>query len=99
MVQGAGWLPEEAREEFRLITDVNQIESFKIYSQMIVPEREIIAYYEEHPEFEEAAYQIQRVVIPYDFEREVEEQKTQLLIDLKRHNIQLNWSEPFWIED
>ena len=99
MVQAAGWLPEEAREEFRIMTDVNQLEAFKIYGQMIVPERDILAYYNANPEHEDGAYHLQRAVIPYDFTLEPEEQKTRLLIALKRHQCVLEWSDPFWIND
>lgn len=99
MVQNAGWMAQEAREEFRLMTDVAQIEGFKIYSQLIVPERDILAYYEDHPEFEEASFYIQRAVVPYDFNKQHEEQYDELVQLLKNKQLVLDWTAPFWVSD
>lgn len=93
MLQAAGYLPEEGREEFARLTDVSQIEGFKIYGQLIVPERDIIAHYNEHPEYEEAAYEVEHAVIPYDFSQERQEQ----CAHLDTNN--LEWTEPFWVNE
>ena len=99
MVQAAGWMPEEAREEFRIMTDVNQIESFKIFSQLIVPERDILAYYQANLELEPASYHIQRAVVPYDFEIEREIQLKEILKSLKKQKLELEWSPSFWVTE
>jgi peptidyl-prolyl cis-trans isomerase SurA len=99
MVQTMGWLPEEAREEFRLITDVNQIENFKILGQLIVPERDVLAYYQANPEYELAEYLIERAVIPYDFSGDRTMQRAQLNQEIKNNRLEVEWPEPFWISD
>lgn len=99
MVQTVGWLPEEAREEFRIMTDVNQVESFKIGGQLIVPERDVQTYYQEHPEYESAGYLIARAVVPYDFNQERIEQKSDIINDIKENVLDVQWAEPFWVTD
>jgi hypothetical protein len=44
---------------------VNRIVDFKIRSGLIAPEKEVVAYYEAHPEMLEPSYQIRRAVIPF----------------------------------
>ena len=41
---------------------------------MVVPESEVMAYYEENPEYEPAAYQIQFVVVPFSANQSREQQ-------------------------
>jgi len=99
MVQKIGWLPDEAREEFRIMSDVNQIEAFKIYQQLVVPEREIQAYYQDNPEYEEASHFISRLIIPYDFEQERSVQRMQLQERMQTDPDSFDWPTPFWLKD
>ena len=61
----AGYTPEEGRKQFGMVTVVNQLLDFKIRSRLIIPDKEVVAYYNAHPEQQEAAYLIERGLIEY----------------------------------
>lgn len=101
MVSAAGFTPEEARKEFAQINAVSSLINFKITGNLIVPESEVIAYYNENPVIEPAAYYIEHVIVPFLKSISKEQQREQLISlansgDPK--NI-LSWEEPFWINE
>lgn len=100
MVMQAGFTPQEARKEFGQINAVNSLLGWKV-GGMVVPESEVRAYYEENPEYESAAYQIQMVVVPFSSTQTREQQLTQLqtLANAQDPNGVLNWIEPFWVNE
>ncbi len=51
--------------KFGMISVINQLLDFKIRSRLIVPEREVVAYYNENPEVQDASYQIQIGMVPF----------------------------------
>lgn len=98
--KSAGYSYEEGREQFGMISIVNQILDFKIRSRLIVPEREVIAYYNENPEVQEASYHIQVGMIPFSDDQSIEQQKKSI-DQFINHDIgfmEIEWQEPFWIE-
>lgn len=100
MVMQAGFTPTEARKEFGQINAVNSLLGYKVGS-VVVPESEVIAYYEEYPEYESAAYQIQMVVVPFSATQTHGEQLVQLqtLANANDPNGVLSWIEPFWVNE
>lgn len=101
MVKQAGFTPQEARKEFGQINAVNSLISYKVTGNMVVPESEVKAYYEENPEYESAAYHIQMVVVPFSTSLTQEEQLGQLqtLANAQDPNGVLNWDEGFWVNE
>lgn len=101
MVKQAGFTPQEARKEFGQINAVNSLINYKVTGNMVVPESEVIAYYQENPENEPAAYQIQVVVVPFSVTQSREQQLAQLqtLANAKDPNGVLNWGEAFWVNE
>lgn len=98
--KSAGYSYEEGREQFGMISIINQILDFKIRSRLIVPEREVVAYYNENPEVEEASYHIQVGIIPFAENQSIEQQKKSIESFIN-HDIgfmEIEWQEPFWIE-
>lgn len=101
LIRQAGFTVEEAINEFAQINAVNSLINFKVTGNMVVPESEVIAYYEENPEYEPAAYQIQVAVVPFSVTQSREQQLAQLqtLANAKDPNGVLNWGEAFWVNE
>lgn len=101
MVIQAGFTPSEARKEFAQINAVNSLLSYKISGNMVVPESEVMAYYEENPEYEPAAYEIQMALVPFSTTQTRPEQLTQLQTLANAQDPQgiINWGDPFWVNE
>ncbi len=97
--KSAGYSYDEGREQFGIMSAVSSVLDFKIRSRLIVPEKDIIAYCNAHPEIEEASYQLQRTVIPFAVTQNKEEQKKEIIAGTKNGNepAGLEWSPAFWI--
>lgn len=93
--KSAGYSYEEGRAQFGVMTTVNSMLDFKIRSRLMIPEKEITAYYDEHPEIEEAQYKLVKTIVPYADDRE--QQQIKLNPPSKSTIAGLAWSEPFWI--
>lgn len=97
--KSAGYSYEEGREQFGMMSIVNQLLDFKIRSRLIVPEKEVIAYYNENPEAIEATYFIERAIVPYIFGKTHEQQQEEIELFIK-HGIGLlsiDWQAPYWM--
>ena len=101
MVKQAGFTPQEARKEFGQINAVNGLINYKVTGNMVVPESEVIAYAEENPEYEPAAYQIKVIIIPFSATQSHSEQfaQLQMLANAKDPNGVLNWADAFWVNE
>lgn len=91
-----GKTPEEAFQEFKISYVAEQIVSFKVRNRVNVSEEEVRAYYEQNPEYEEAAYKIKRGIIPKGSMTETELQEFQ---DEQKHSYKVEWSDPYWLKD
>ena len=101
MVITAGFLPQEARNEFAQMNAINSLVSFKVTGNLIVPEADVVAYYNENPEIEPANFCVEFAFVPFSFSRTKEEQlkQWQSLIRKKDPQHMLKWQEPFWIRE
>lgn len=97
--KSAGYTYEEGREQFAVMSTVNSMIDYKIRSRLIVPEKDIAAYYKAHPEMEEQRYYVEMAVIPFSSEYEGEELKHRLILYTqgKKDFPGISWNEPFWI--
>lgn len=101
MVILAGFTPGEARAEFAQINAINSLIGFKVAGSLVVPESDVIAYYNDHPEIEPATYYLEYVVVPFAQNQTEEEQMAQLQKITQKNdplNV-LNWGTPFWIKE
>lgn len=95
----AGYSFEEGREQFKIMTAVGSMVDFRIRSRLIVPEKDIQAYYKEHPKMQEASFQVERAVVtcPSGMDNVSFMQELKQLVESGRSNIEIDWCEPFWI--
>ncbi len=97
--RSAGYTYEEGREQFRNMTAIGTMVDFRIRSRLIVPEKDIQTYYQDHPIVQEASYQIERalVVCPDGMDQAIFMQELQKLIDTGSCKLDIDWADPFWI--
>lgn len=95
----AGYTYEEGKEQFKVMTSVGTMIDFRIRSRLIVPEKDIQSYYQDHPIVQEASYQIERaqVTCPNGMDHATFMQALQQLIDTGQSKLDIEWSDPFWI--
>jgi parvulin-like peptidyl-prolyl isomerase len=96
--KSAGYTYAEGRDQLRMMYASNMILDNKIRARLIVPEKEVIAYYEAHPVMKEPKYLLEVGHIPFDYAvAPVEQQKKiQKAIDTNAL-ANVSWREPFWI--
>jgi hypothetical protein len=91
----AGYTYEEGRKQFGMMSAINSMLDFKIRSRLIVPEKDVRAYYNAHPELEPASYLIQRAMVP--FEPGMTKQSVWKAAMQNEPSIEALWSTPFVI--
>ena len=101
MVITAGFMPQEARNEFAQMNAINSLVSFKVTGNLIVPEADVVAYYNENPEIEPASFYLEYALMPFSFTKSKEEQLKhwQAIARKKDPQHQIAWQEPFWIRE
>lgn len=99
MFSAAGYTYEEGRAQLGIMFAVNSIMDFKIRSRLIVMERDVQAYFDDHPVYQEAAYLLKRGIVSFDDSLSRKEQKKKIENQLRagRSVVGAVWSEPFWI--
>ncbi len=95
----AGYTYEEGRNEFTVMTAVNSLLDFEIRSRLIVPEKDVLAYYHAHPEQRPASYQLERTVvaIPEGVSKDDFRQELEVFARTQKGFKDIVWSKPFWI--
>jgi len=90
---------KEGREELRKMQAVNGMMDFKIRSNVIVPKKEVEAFYADNPEYEPAQYQLQYALVTYDKDTQQDVQKKQLEQQLVRGNTAaIRFGNSFWVD-
>ena len=95
----AGYTFEEGREQLRLMQSVNTMLDFKIRSNLIVPRKDVQAYYDQHPEYVEASYVLQHTFVPFSATKSKKKQYDELVQFAKTGKglSGIVWSQPFTI--
>lgn len=102
----AGYLYEEGREQLQMMQTNKSMIDFKIRSSLIVPRKEVIAYYQAHPKVQEATYVVRRAFFPFSSAKTKAQQKKELSRfsiknqssikkEKNRTKIAIEWSELF----
>jgi len=93
MFGAAGYTYEEGRQELAMLNTINTVLDYKVRSRLLVPEKDIIAYYEANPIMEPASYQVERAAVW----RSPTESKQDFQKRIQESQCDFEWSEPFWI--
>ena len=96
-----GYTPAEGRLAFAQINAINTLIGFKITGNLIVPESEVIKYYNENPEVEPAAYYLEYTLVPFAQAQSKEKQlkQLQMIADKNDPKRSLKSSNPFWVKE
>ena len=96
-----GYTPSEGKQAFAQMNAISSLVNFKITGNLIVPEADVITYYNENPEVEPASYSLAYSSIPFAKTQSQEEQLKYLqnLVNKNDPKHVLKWQEPFWINE
>ena len=95
----AGYTIQEGRQQLQIMQTVNTMLDVKIRSNLIVPQKDVEAYYNEHPEVIEATYTLERAYVPFSKKISKKQQYT-ILKRYINNEIKVKgvtWSEPFTV--
>jgi len=101
MFKSAGYTFEEGKQQLGIMKTVNQLIEFKVMARLIVPEKDIIAYYEANPVYLEPEYYLERTVVPFS-RKQTKAALTKDIEALVQSNSDFadkSWSSPFWIKE
>jgi len=93
----SGYTIEEGRQQLQMMQTVNTMLDVKIRSNLIVPRKDVEAYYDEHSEIIEATYTLERLFVPFSKKMSKKEQYD-ILCRYANNEIKVKgveWSEPF----
>jgi len=90
---------KEGREELRKMQAVNGMMDFKIRSNVIVPKKEVEAFYNDNPEYEPAQYELEYAQVEFDKDVESDVHKKHLEQQLSvGDTTALRFGNPFWVD-
>jgi hypothetical protein len=100
LFDSAGYTFAEGREQLGEMSAISTFMSVKVHSRLLVPEREIRAYYDEHPEYLEPQFELQRGLMPFDMNMTKDEQREKIEATLRagRSVPNIIWADAFWID-
>lgn len=99
--KSSGYTYQEGREQFRRMSTINQMLDHRIRSRLLVPEKDVKAYYNEHPVYEDASYLIQRAFVPFNRSVSIEKLQQQVEVFAKGQptSLTIEWSPVFWVQE
>ncbi len=96
--RAAGYTPEEGKEQFGRLSAISSLIDYRIRSRLIIPERDIQAYYDEHPVWQEPQYQIQRAFVSAPNNKKATYKKElEQFFKSGLGSFEIVWEEPFWM--
>ena len=100
MFTQAGYTYQEGREQIGAMFAVGEVMNFKIRSRLVIPEREVRAYYDAHPIIQDSRARVKRGFIPFNKKIDIEKQKDDIekRIKAKKKIKGIEWSQPFWVQ-
>lgn len=96
--ESAGYRYEEGREQFKIMSTVNSMLSSKIHTRLLVPERDVIAYYDAHPETVPAAVLVKRGTAFYGPDKQKQKERLEKYRTTNAGIEGITWSSPFWLQ-
>jgi hypothetical protein len=98
--KASGFTMEEGREQLRIMYASSTMIELKVKQNLVIPEEEVIAYYNAHPETEEAAYKIESIFVPVEHGQTIEMVMQAAEEFLKNGKVPgFHWSVPFWLQE
>lgn len=97
--EAAGITEADARHQLTIMYANNMMMDHKIMSRLIIPEKEVIAYYEAHPVTKQAKYKISTAFIKLDATKTKQQHKQEIEQMVKSGKSSfVTWRVPFWLK-
>lgn len=97
--EAAGITERDARHQLRIMYANSMMMDHKITSRLIIPEKEVIAYYEANPITKQAKYKISTAFIPFDSAKTKEQQKRDIEQQIRVGKSSfVTWRSAFWLK-
>lgn len=98
----AGYTFEQGCAEFGRIKAVNEVVGFRVFGKLIIPEKEVHAYYEANPETTPIRYCLKHAIAHFpryasDKEKERVHKKLEELLSEDDDGSKVAWTEPYWL--
>ena len=99
--EAAGYTYEDALVQLARLSIVNEMLDFKIRSRLIVPEREVLAYHNQHPLIESTSYLVERLFVAYPTYpiKNMQMYKKVLRDQMMQHKITDIEKVEFWVKE
>ncbi len=94
MFKEVGYTYDEGRQQLAMGQAIDSLLNFKIRSRLVVLEKDVRAYYDAHPAYEEASYRIKKGFIP---EGVFTEEELKTITDAMMKNPAIQWSTSYWL--
>lgn len=100
LFDSAGYTFAEGREQLAEMTAINTLLSVKIHSRLLIPEREVRAFYEANPLYIDPQYELQHGLMAFDSAISREEQRKRIEATLRAGKSvpNIEWADPFWLD-
>jgi len=99
MFAQAGYTYQEGREQIGAMFAIGELINLKIRSRLVIPEKDVRAYYDAHPILQQARAQVKRGFIPFSKKIDLAEQREKIeeRIAKKKKIKGVEWSSLFWV--
>jgi hypothetical protein len=97
VVKGLGYTEEEARKQLGRINTINQLIDMRVTGNIVIEKTEIEAYYEAHPAYHDGIYTLQRAIIPFETDPDVQETDLKQQVATHADGLQAAWSDQFTV--
>jgi len=100
LFDSAGYTFAEGREQLAEMSAISTLLSVKVHSRLLIPEREVRAYYDANPVYIEPQYEIQRGLMEFDSTITKDQQRKKIESTLRAGKSLPNviWIDPFWLD-
>lgn len=93
-----GYTYAEGREQLQIMQSFNNMLDFKIRSNLIIPRKQVIEYWQNNPVWQDARYYISYTSVPFGKDKEVTRNQLIDYIKTRKSTPLIRWSSPFWID-
>lgn len=97
VIKGLGYTVEEGRRQLGRMNTVNSLLDMRVTGNIIIEKAEIDAYYEANPAYNDGIYTLQRAIIPFNADKDAQEQALKQLIATHADGLKATWSDSFTI--
>lgn len=97
VIKGLGYSVEEGRRQLGRMNTVTQLIDIRVTGNIIVEKAEIESYYAQYPAYHDGVYTLQRALIPFKADKEIQLQNLKQMIAAHADGLNAPWSDSFTV--